>query len=414
MMSTKPRRAEARYRCGDGTTGHGPRSWQRREMRRASGDTHSNGRTFAGTRWGTRRVGTGTLLEPEPRASNERFGARTRDAAAKREDERLFDVQLQRTGISRSWCLRTYIGTTFIDPSTQLSAILNAPNADEQLRDLARLVSERGVVFFKAQDIQIADHLKLADRLGKLSGKPESSGLHIHPISESTPEFGPEVSVISSMGGISRANFVEGRRASAGWHADITFEKVPSDYAILKVHTLPKVGGDTLWASGYEAYDRLSPAFKRFLEGLTAVHNADFFNAYAKANGRKIQDPRGSPLNTGEDLSAVHPVIRTHPVTGYKTLFVNRTFTKRIVELTPDESEDVLQYLFRIIAENHDLQVRYRWGKDDVAIWDNRATFHTATLDYGNADRQGNRAVSLGEVPYYDEKSKGRREALGL
>ena len=87
-----------------------------------------------------------------------------------------------------------------VDPSTQLSAILDAPNADEQLRDLARLVSERGVVFFKAQDIKIADQLKLVDRLGKLSGKPESSGLHIHPISESTPEFGPEVSVISSMG----------------------------------------------------------------------------------------------------------------------------------------------------------------------------------------------------------------------
>lgn len=81
-----------------------------------------------------------------------------------------------------------------------MSTILNAPDSDEQLRDLARLVSERGVVFFKAQDLQIADQLKLADRLGKLSGKPESSGLHIHPISESTPEFGPEVSVISSMG----------------------------------------------------------------------------------------------------------------------------------------------------------------------------------------------------------------------
>lgn len=107
-------------------------------------------------------------------------------------------------------------------------------------------------------------------------------------------------------------------------------------------------------------------------------------------------------------------MIRTHPVTGYKTLFVNRTFTTRILELTPDESADVLQHLFRHIAENHDLQVRYQWGKDDVAIWDNRATFHTATLDYGNADRQGNRAVSIGEVPYYDEKSKGRREALGL
>ncbi|TBU31965.1 taurine catabolism dioxygenase [Dichomitus squalens] len=307
-----------------------------------------------------------------------------------------------------------HIGTTFTDPSTQLSAILNAPNADEQLRDLARLVSERGVVFFKDQDIKIEDQLKLADRLGRLSGKPETSGLHIHPVSETTAEFGPEVSVISSKNGIARAGVNEHTRASTGWHADITFEKVPSDYAILKIHTLPKVGGDTLWASGYEAYDRLSPAFKRFLEGLTAVHNADFFNEYAKAKGVKIQDPRGSPLNKGENLTAVHPVIRTNPVTGYKTLYVNRTFTKRILELTPDESDDVLQYLFRHVAENHDLQVRYRWGKNDVAIWDNRSTFHTATLDYGKEDREGNRAVSLGEVPYFDPKSKSRREALGL
>ena len=107
-------------------------------------------------------------------------------------------------------------------------------------------------------------------------------------------------------------------------------------------------------------------------------------------------------------------MIRTNPVTGYKTLSVNRTFTKRILELNPEESDDVLQHLFRHVAENHDLQVRYRWGKDDVAIWDNRSTFHTATLDYGTADREGNRAVSLGEVPYLDPKSRSRREVLGL
>ena len=94
----------------------------------------------------------------------------------------------------------THIGTTFPCESTQLSEFLTAANSDELILDLGRVVSFRGVVFFKDQDIKIEDQLKLADRLGRLSGKPETSGLHIHPISEMSAEFGPEVSVISSMG----------------------------------------------------------------------------------------------------------------------------------------------------------------------------------------------------------------------
>ncbi|KAK7047770.1 hypothetical protein VNI00_006098 [Paramarasmius palmivorus] len=329
-----------------------------------------------------------------------------------------------------------HIGTVF--PTVQLSELLEKPNSDVFLKDLANLVSQRGVVFFRNQDIAIDQQLELGERLGRLSGKPETSTLHKHPISEDTPELGAEVSVISSMDGIARAGNHRSLKATIlpsppsyhicrsrgsiavigqGWHSDITFEKVPSDYAILKIHTLPETGGDTLWASGYEAYDRLSPAYQRFLEGLTAIHNADFFNEYALKRGLTVQDPRGSPENTGSNLTAVHPVIRTNPVTGYKTVFVNRTFTKRIVELSPDESDDVLDYLSRHIAENHDLQagyfaVRFKWNKNDVAIWDNRVTFHTATHDY-EGHRQGNRVVSIGEKPYFDPKSKSRRAALG-
>jgi alpha-ketoglutarate-dependent taurine dioxygenase len=178
------------------------------------------------------------------------------------------------------------------------------------------------------------------------------------------------------------------------------------------MHTLPEVGGDTLWASGYDAYDRLSPAFRTFLEGLTAEHDGNFFHDEARRLGVGIQDQRGHAANSGEDLRAVHPVIRTHPTTGWKSLFVNRTFTTRIVELGPEESSTLLDYLFRHIAENHDLQVRYRWAQNDVAIWDNRCTFHTATNDYGNANRQGNRVVGIGGRPYLDPKSASRREAL--
>ncbi|KAJ7280051.1 hypothetical protein C8J57DRAFT_1301503 [Mycena rebaudengoi] len=306
-----------------------------------------------------------------------------------------------------------HVGTTFPSKRTQLSEILSAPNSDELLKDLATLVSHRGVVFFKDQDLDINKQKELGTRLGELSGKPATSKLHVHPISEDTPELTADVSVISSAGGIARAGYSRSARASNGWHADITFEHVPSDYAILKMHTLPPVGGDTLWVSGYEAYDKLSPAYQRFLEGLTALHDGYGFVKYAKEQGKTINDPRGSPENTGTDLKAVHPVIRTHPVTGFKTLFVNRGFTKRIVELSRDESDDILAYLFRHVAENHDMQVRYRWGKNDVAIWDNRCTFHTATNDY-EALRQGNRVVSLGEKPYFDPNSTSRRKALQL
>jgi len=312
-----------------------------------------------------------------------------------------------------SYDVTTHVGTRFPDKGVQLSTFLTAPNADELIKDLATLVSHRGVVFFTAQDLTIDQQKELGQRLGELTGKPKTSKLHKHPITETTSELGAEISVISSMGGIARAGLKRERLASSGWHADITFERVPSDYAILKMHTLPKVGGDTLWASAYEAYDRLSPAYQRFLEGLTAVHNADFFVEHAKALGVPIQDPRGAPENYGSDLTAIHPVVRTNPVTGFKGLFVNRGFTKRIVELTEEESDDVLNFLYKHISENHDLQVRYRWQVDDVAIWDNRSTFHTATNDYVD-NREGNRVVSLGERPFFDPNSKSRREALGI
>ncbi|KAK0187380.1 hypothetical protein F5146DRAFT_1142376 [Armillaria mellea] len=250
----------------------------------------------------------------------------------------------------------THIGTRFPSQATQLASFLSSDGLSPRPR-------------------HAHEQKELARRMGALSGNPATSDLHVHPISEDVPELGKDVSVISSKGGIARAGSDESARASKGWHADITFERVPSDYALLKMHTLPPVGGDTLWASGYEAYDRLSPAYKKFLEGLHALHSGEFFNDYAREQNLPIQDPRGAPDNTGSNLTAIHPVIRTNPVTGFKTLFVNQTFTKRIVELTLDESDDILAYLSRHISENHDLQVRFRWSKNDVAIWDNRSYF---------------------------------------
>ncbi|KAM7190966.1 alpha-ketoglutarate-dependent taurine dioxygenase [Naviculisporaceae sp. PSN 640] len=290
---------------------------------------------------------------------------------------------------------------------------------DQVIQDLAVTISERGVVFLRDQDVTPNQMKDFMLRLTELAGCPESSGLHVHPLTEEGSELGDQISVISSEkqkkgGGLTHMLSDVSRFASNAWHSDITFEPVPSDYAMLKIHTLPATGGDTLWASGYEIYDRLSPAMQQMLEGLTATHDAKFFIEEARNLGNPLREgKRGSPLNYGPGLTAVHPVIRTNPVTGWKSVYVNKGFTKRINGVTKDESDMLLNYLFNLVTQNHDAQVRFRWRKNDLAIWDNRSTWHCATYDYEEA-RAGDRVCSLGEAPYLDRNSKGRRAALGL
>ncbi|KAI2468787.1 taurine catabolism dioxygenase [Annulohypoxylon bovei var. microspora] len=316
------------------------------------------------------------------------------------------------------------IGREF--PKLQLSEILHD---DTKIRDLAILISERGVVFFRNQDLNIDDQKLLGDRLGKLTGKPETSTLHRHALSNSkrgipvdeNGRLDDEVSIISSE---QNRKFYKDRFtgfskkiASHGWHADITFENIPSDYAILKIILPPDdAGGDTLWASGYEAYDRLSPPIRKLAESLTATHNQPGFVKVQNDFGEELIDQnRGSPENNGLDFKAEHPLIRTNPVTGWKSLFgaAGQVEAGWINGVTERESEILKAYFLQLIVENHDLQVRFRWNKNDLAIWDNRSVFHTATNDYVGK-RQGNRVVSIGEKPYYDPNSKSRREALGI
>lgn len=142
----------------------------------------------------------------------------------------------------------------------------------------------------------------------------------------------------------------------------------------MKLTRLPEDGGgDTLWASGYEAYDRLSPPFQKLAEGLTATHSQPEFNKTAKKNGIElIETERGAPENCGLDFLASNPVIRTNPVTGWKSLFAAGLQVKHgwIDGTAPRESEMLKQYFLDTIAQNHDLQVRFRWGRNDLAIWD--------------------------------------------
>ncbi|BGP18515.1 hypothetical protein JCM10213_002970 [Rhodosporidiobolus nylandii] len=307
------------------------------------------------------------------------------------------------------------LGDRFAE-SVKLKELLALPKeeGDAILRDLAILLAYRGVLFFQDQrDLVPEDIGRLALRLGELAGKPEDSTLHIHP-TQNLSENGLPLGKISSEPDAEgrQISFKEKGLTSAGWHTDVSFEPVPSLFTILQMHTIPRVGGDTLWSSNYAAYDRLSPRYQQFLEGLTALNDAERFRIQAKLGGFSLRtDPRGSPENQGDAFQASHPIVRTNPVTGLRALYLNPTFTTRINELGVDESRSVLDYLFRVQNENHENHVKYRWGKYDVAIWDNRVVNHLATFDFTEY-RAGDRAVVLGERPYFDPASISRDQYL--
>lgn len=311
---------------------------------------------------------------------------------------------------------REYRDTNIVDD------LLNASNADDLLRDLAITISQRGVVFFRAQH-NLTNELqkKFIQKLGALSGKPSTSTLHIHPILNNATEFGVGDDQVSTISSIQRKKiFGDGGQNkrhydAARWHSDIQFEPNPADYTSLRLTQLPSTGGDTLFASGYDLYDLFSPAYQNFFEGLTATFVGDgFIKAANEGKATIYTEPRGSPNNVGGELTSVHPVVRTNPVTGWKSIYSIGNFPKIINELTHEESQELLQRFYGLILANHDLQVRFKWrNENDIAIWDNRSVFHTATFDYdGLGERFGNRVVGIGERPYLDPNSKSKTQAL--
>ncbi|KAJ5691397.1 hypothetical protein N7488_012132 [Penicillium malachiteum] len=299
--------------------------------------------------------------------------------------------------------------------------ILNAPNADERVRDLAIMIAERSVVFFRAQDNLTNDLQKeLILRMGQLTGRPADHGLHIHPVTNDAREFGdpdPAISTINSEGRKKLYKDSDYTRMAAVWHSDIAFEDAPADFSSLRLVQLPKTGGDTLWASGYEIYDRISKPYQKFLETLTATYDGVGFRRMAESGKFELYaGERGAPVNIGPKLCAEHPVVRTNPITGWKSIFAVGSFPSKINGLNRKESTTMLQWFHDLITFGHDLQVRFRWNNaNDIAIWDNRSVFHTATGDHeGFGPRSGNRAVGVGEVPYFDPSSRSRREDLGI
>ncbi|CVK98939.1 probable taurine dioxygenase [Fusarium mangiferae] len=337
-------------------------------------------------------------------------------------DTKLIKEPLKLSGLLdkyESFSVTPVIGTEFTDAN--VAEWLKADNSDDLIRELAITVSQRGVVFFRAQkDLTNELQMELADRLGRLTGKPESSTLHVHPLQNFNPDEEKHINTITTDQAANPAEDLWKNRPADirnSWHTDAGYEPNPPDYSILKVVKMPPTGGDTMWASSCEIYDKISPNYRKFLEGLTASFSQRRLPRVAKEKGFELYtQSRGSPNNVGDSLTTTHPVVRTNPVTGWKSLFAVGNHCESINDLTPDESKRLLDWFLQMIVEEHDCQLRHRWQNPyDLAIWDNRTVYHTAIFDYaGLGPRTGHRAVGIGEKPYFDAKSKTRREALAM
>ena len=214
--------------------------------------------------------------------------------------------------------------------------------------------------------------------------------MHTHPIYPNVPDV-PEIIVLDT----STANLPD----NDNWHTDVTFIQEPPMGALLSAKLLPPSGGDTLWASGVAAYEALSQPFQTMLAGLTAEHDMiKSFPAhrFARTPEERLRWEAGRVNNP----PVTHPVVRRHPVSGRRGLFVNEGFTTRIHELSTKESDAVLRLLVEHVAKP-EFTVRWRWKTNDFAFWDNRLTLHYATSDYLPHRRVMQRATLLGDRPYF-------------
>ncbi|KAJ8584385.1 TauD-domain-containing protein [Rhizopogon salebrosus TDB-379] len=271
---------------------------------------------------------------------------------------------------------------------TELVGIDLRQLTNQQKDELALLVGERGVVFFRDQALDIHEQLDIARHFGPLHKHattpiPRAGLEEVHVVYNDAARR-PDSSAFSKI---------------ELWHSDVTYEIQPPSTTSLKVITGPEYGGDTLWSSGYALYSSLSPGMQTYLEGLTALHSA-----VAQADGS-----RAAGLHVRrEPIETVHPVVRVHPVTGWKSVYVNPGFTRRILGVPKVESDTILNFLFHQVAENVDFQVRFHWEPNSVAFWDNRIVTHTATFDFWPQTRHALRATPHGEKPESVEDYESR------
>ena len=250
---------------------------------------------------------------------------------------------------------------------------LSRPLDDATLAELEGALAENLVLFFRDQTLTGEQQLNFGRRFGTLQS---------HPLAPHEPGL-DEMMII-------RADEKSARVNGEEWHTDMSAEPQPPMGSILYMKVCPPVGGDTIFASMYAAWETLSDRMKQHPEGLTALHDGEF--VYRGTYGHLGVKDRAAYSQSN------HPVARTHPVTGRKALYVNRRFTTKINDLPKEESDALLAYLLQHL-ENPLFQCRLAWQEGTIAFWDNRCTQHRAMWDYWPHSRYANRVTILGETP---------------
>lgn len=252
---------------------------------------------------------------------------------------------------------------------------ISKPIDKETLKEVNDALLLHQVIFFRDQQMDLENHKSFGRNFGEL---------HIHPTAAKI-EGHPEILTIHAD---------ETSKAVAGmkWHSDVSCDLEPPMGSILHLHQIPKVGGDTMFASMYHAYEQLSDPIKSFISGLYAWHESIGVH-------RDRLNHKGT-LRDGENSypEALHPMVRTHPITRKKTLFVNENFTTRIEGLHKTESDAVLKMLYDHIA-TPEFHCRFRWRENSVAFWDNRCVQHRSVWDYYPEVRHGYRVTIAGDKP---------------
>ena len=246
---------------------------------------------------------------------------------------------------------------------------------NEQFSDIFQAFLDHQVLFFQEQSEIPPDlHIEFGKKFGEL---------HSHPAAP-TMEGYPEIFEIHAHKGSKIAN-------GEFWHSDVSCDKQPPLGTMLQLHILPETGGDTMFSNMYAAYDALTEEYKNILDGLVAIHESEHIYK-GRYNDRGVaEDKILTP-------TAKHPLVRTHPETGKKAIYVNRTFTTGIEGMSKQESLSILHFLFEH-CEHINFQIRYRWSLNDMAFWDNRCAMHRAIWDYWPNERNGRRVPIKGDIP---------------
>ncbi len=246
---------------------------------------------------------------------------------------------------------------------------------DTLIEEVRAALLKYRVVFFRDQNISQEEHIAFANSFG---------ALEVHP---ATPKGQPNPEVLRI------AHGPESRGSENAWHSDVTWRECPSLGSILRAIELPQVGGDTLFANMVLAYERLSDEMKAKIEPLSAVH--DIARVFAKRLGKKAEElhDKYPPM--------VHSVVRTHPETKERLIYVNGAFTSHIVDMDAHESSVLLDDLYKM-AWNPEVQCRFRWAEGSIAFWDNRSCQHFAASDYFPDVRVMERVTIAGDKPYFE------------